>query len=530
MHDQVKIFDTTLRDGTQSEDVSLLVEDKLTITEILDDLGVHYIEGGWPGSNPKDEDYFRQAKSLHLKNAKISSFGSTRRAKLKVEEDPNIIQLVESQTPVITIFGKSWDLHVKDALKITLDENLEIIYDSVQYLKKNCDEFIYDAEHFFDGFKNNPEYALKTLQAAIEGGADVIVLADTNGGTLPWELEDIIEKVKSRFPNAVLGIHQHNDSELGVANTILAVKHGIVHVQGTINGYGERCGNANLCSIIPNLKLKMGIDCISDENLKKLTMVSKKVDEILNLHHNKHLPFVGESAFAHKGGVHVSAILKNSKTYEHIVPELVGNSQRVLVSDLSGISNIMYKAQNMGIPIDKDSKAGKNALAEIKKLENEGYYFETADASFELLLRKHRGEIRDYFEVLSYTVIDRERCDKDQRSPVEATAIVKVKDKIEHTASLGNGPVNALDNAIRKALIVFYPNLAELALIDYKVRILKSEQGTGASVRVLIQSTDKKDRWETVGVGEDVIEASKKALFDSIIYKLMKDDGLVSKR
>ncbi len=522
---EVKLFDTTLRDGTQGEKISLLVQDKLRITELLDDMGIHYIEGGWPGSNPKDEEYFLQVKKLNLKQAKITAFGSTRRAKLKPEDDPNIQALVRSEVPAIAIFGKTWDLHVTDALKIDLEKNLEIIFDSVRYLKNYTDELFYDAEHTFDGYKGNSEYALKTIQAAVEGGADVIVLCDTNGGTITWELERIIEEIKQKFPGVPLGIHAHNDSGLAVANTLASVRHGITQVQGTFNGYGERCANADLTSVIPNLKLKMGIDCISDENLKKITFVSKKIDEIFNLPHNSRLPYVGDSAFAHKGGVHVSAVLRNPQCYEHVNPELVGNKRRALISDLSGISNIIYKAKEMGIEIDKDTVAGKKTLEEIKRLENQGFYFETADASFELMLLRNKGEVRDYFELLSYRVIDERK--KEDMAGIEATVMVRVGEEIEHTASVGNGPVNALDCALRKALLKFYPSLEKLKLLNYKVRILLGERGTASAIRVLITSGDGKDTWETVGVATDIIDASRQALIDAAVYKLMKDDGLV---
>lgn len=523
----VKLFDTTLRDGTQGEKVSLLMQDKLTITNLLDDMGIHYIEGGWPGSNPKDEEYFLQAKKLKLKQAKVTAFGSTRRAKLKPEDDPSIQALVASEVPAIAIFGKTWDMHVIDALKIDLEKNLEIIFDSVRYLKNYTDELFYDAEHTFDGYKGNPEYALKTIQAAIEGGADNIVLCDTNGGTITWELEKIIEDIKQKFPGVPLGIHAHNDSGLATANTLTSVRCGITQVQGTFNGYGERCANADLTSVIPNLKLKMNIDCISDENLKKITFVSKKIDEIFNLPHNSRLPYVGDSAFAHKGGIHVSAVLRNPQCYEHVNPEVVGNKRRALISDLSGMSNIVYKAKEMGIEIDKDTVAGKKTLEEIKKLENQGFYFETADASFELMLLRNKGEVRDYFELLSYRVIDGRKKVEDIAA-IEATVMVRVGKEIEHTASVGNGPVNALDYALRKALLRFYPSLETLKLLDYKVRILLGEKGTAATVRVLITSGDEENRWETVGVATDVIDASRQALIDAVVYKLMKDDGLAS--
>jgi len=430
--------------------------------------------------------------------------------------------LLQSGAPTVTIFGKTWDLHVREALKISLEANLEIIFDSLSYLKKRVGTVFYDAEHFFDGYKANPEYAIKTLKAAIEAKADCLVLCDTNGGTMPDELVEIINNVKKEIGDYPLGIHCHNDSECAVANSILAVKNGIVHVQGTINGYGERCGNANLCSIIPNLQLKYGYQCVSEDQLKKLVKISRLVNELGNLKHNIHQPYVGRSAFAHKGGVHVSAILKNSRTYEHIEPELVGNKQRVLISDLSGKSNLIYKARDFGLEIDQNDPNLNTILEKLKELENKGFQFEGAEASFELLVRKGLGNFRKFFDLLSFRVIDEKRSALEPPF-AEATVMLMVGGEIEHTAAIGNGPVNALDLALRKALEKFYPSLKTMELVDFKVRILSGKDGTKAVTRVLIESKDEKDIWGTVGVAHNIIDASYQALVDSIEYKLFKD-------
>ena len=491
----------------------------MRIAKKLDELGVHYIEGGWPGSNPKDMEFFRRVKKLKLENSEIVAFGSTRRAKNSVEKDKNLKFLLDSGVSTVCIFGKTWDLHVRDALRITLEKNLELIYESIEYLKSKEKKVFYDAEHFFDAFKSNPGYALQTLEVAQEAGADTIVLCDTNGGSLPYEIQQIFEKVKKRIKTK-LGIHAHNDTETAVANTIMAVRMGARQVQGTINGYGERCGNANLCSIIPILKLKLGIDCISDEQLKKLTEVSRFVSEVANLAHPNNLPYVGSSAFAHKGGVHVSAVLRNPETYEHIDPSLVGNRRRILVSELSGRSTILHKAKEFGIEL-KDENNIKKIITLLKKLENEGYQFEGAEASFELLMKKALGEYRPFFDLEGFRVIVDTRGDGKIIS--EATVKVKVDGKIEHTAAEGKGPVNALDNALRKALEEFYPILKEIKLTDYKVRVLEGEKGTGAKVRVLILSSDGEKNWATIGVSENIIEASWQALAESIEYKLMKE-------
>lgn len=522
MSRKIIIYDTTLRDGTQAEDVNFTVADKVRIAEALVDFGIDYIEGGWPGSNPRDIEFFEEIRKSKVDLKHIAAFGSTRRAKRKCSNDENIQALLKSGVPNVTIFGKSWDLHVTEALKISLEENLEIINDSVSYLKSKVDTVFYDAEHFFDGYKANPEYAIKTLKAAKEAKADCLVLCDTNGGTMPDELVDIINAVKKEFGDYPLGIHCHNDSECAVANSVLAVKNGIVHVQGTINGYGERCGNANLCSIIPNLQLKYGFECVGEEKLKKLLSVSRLINELGNLKHNIHQPYVGRSAFAHKGGVHVSAILKNPKTYEHIEPELVGNRQRVLVSDLSGKSNLIYKAREFGLDIDSNDPQLNVLLEKLKELENKGFQFEGAEASFELLVRRHIGNFTKFFDLLSFRVIDEKRSALEPPF-AEATVMLRVGGEIEHTAAVGNGPVNALDQALRKALEKFYPNLKNMYLVDFKVRILTGRDGTRALTRVLIESKDDTDTWGTVGVAHNIIDASYQALVDSIEYKLYKD-------
>ncbi|HWP90854.1 MAG TPA: citramalate synthase [Thermodesulfobacteriota bacterium] len=520
----VKIYDVTLRDGTQGENISFSIHDKIRIASKLDEMGIHYIEGGWPGSNERDEGFFKEAKKLRLNKSKIAAFGSTRRAGQKCHVDGNIQSLLEAETPVVTIVGKSWDFHVREALRISLEENLEIIHDSISYLKERVDEVFFDAEHFFDGYKKNPEYALAALKAALDGGADTLVLCDTNGGTLPWEVESTVREVNLKLGNPSLGIHTHNDGELGVANTLYAVLGGASQVQGTMNGYGERCGNANLCSIIPNLKLKLGINSISDEGLKKLYEVSHFIHELTNLPPIKNRPFVGESAFAHKGGLHVSAVMKNAETYEHINPEVIGNRRRVLVSDLSGRSNILYKAKELGIELDPNDKKVQKILSELKKLENQGYEFEGADASFELLIRKTLGQYKKHFELKGARIIVEKH--KDDEEPIsEATVIVQVDGITEHTAAIGNGPVNALDNALRKALEKFYPALKEVKLKDYRVRVVSTLQGTDAVVRVLIESGDGESDWSTVGVSENIVEASWKAMVDSIDYKLLKDEA-----
>jgi 2-isopropylmalate synthase len=517
----IKLYDTTLRDGSQAEDISFSVEDKLRIAQKLDELGIHYIEGGWPGSNPKDLQLFQEIKSVPLSHAKIVAFGSTCRPGTPPPKDPNIQSLIEAGTKGVTIVGKSWDIHPLEALKISLDQNLEIIHSSIHFLKEQIEEVIFDAEHFFDGFKNNPPYALSTLKAAQEAGADWVVLCDTNGGTFPDEVQSILKEVKKKI-TVPLGIHVHNDTEMAVANTLLAVKQGVLMVHGTMNGYGERCGNANLCSIIPNLKLKMGIDCITDAQLKKITGVSRFVSELANLPHHKYLPYVGDSAFAHKGGLHVSAIRKSDATYEHVSPERVGNRRRVLISDLSGESNILYKAAEFKIDLKSKDPKVRKILDDLKRLESEGFQFEGAEGSFEILIKKALGQHKKFFELMGFRVIVEKT---EEEAPLsEATIMIRIGDRVEHTAAVGNGPVNALDNAIRKALEKFYPELKEVKLLDYKVRILSTKDGTGAQTRVLIESGDTKSKWGTVGVSENIIQASWQALVDSIDYKLLKEE------
>jgi len=517
----VKIYDTTLRDGTQAEDISFSAEDKIRIAEKLDELGVHYIEGGWPGSNPKDMQFFRKIRNVRFRNAKIVAFGSTAMKGTSPEKDKNIKALINSHTDVVTIVGKAWDLHVRDALQISFDDNLKLIHNSLKFLKSKVPEVFFDAEHFFDGYKANPEYTLKILQSAMDAGVDCIILCDTNGGTMPFEIDSIVKEVRKKT-NIPLGIHAHNDSAMAVANTIIAVRSGVEQVQGTINGYGERCGNADLCSIIPNLKLKLGIDCILNERLSRLREISRFVNELANLRPNKHQPYVGDSAFAHKGGIHVSAVKKNPKTYEHIKPELVGSNRRILVSDLSGKSNILSKAAEFNIDLRDSNPVTLEILKNMKELENQGYQFEGAEASFEILIKKALGTKRKHFDLVGFRVID-EKGKENSPPQSEATIMVRVGGKIEHTAAVGNGPVNALDNALRKALEKFYPELKEMELIDYKVRVLSTGEGTAARVRVLIESGDKEDKWGTVGVSHNIIEASWYALLDSIDYKLLKD-------
>jgi len=523
MKPKVILYDTTLRDGTQGEDFSLTLEDKIRVALKLDELGIHYIEGGWPEANPKDTQFFEEIRNYNLKNSIVTAFGSTHHKDVTAENDKNLNALIKAKTRAVTIFGKSWTLHVKDALNTTLERNIALIRDSVAYLKQNVPEVIYDAEHFFDGFKVDPEYAIATLRAAKDGGADVLVLCDTNGGSLPHEIGEIIETVKQHFPDAVLGIHAHNDSDTAVANSLEAVRRGVRHVQGTMNGVGERCGNANLVSIIPNLYLKMNFECIPVENLRKLRHVSRYILELANLPSNKHQPFVGRSAFAHKGGVHISAVERNPKTYEHIEPELVGNKRRILVSDASGRATIKWKADEFGIKISRDDPVAMEVLETIKQLEMEGYQFEAAEASLELLINRAMGKSKKYFELIGFRVLDQKL--HDDGSPVaEATIQVRVGGKVEHTAAIGNGPVNALDNALRKALEKFYPQLKTMSLLDYKVRVLPGRAGTASRVRVLIESTDGVDQWGTVGVSHDILEASWQALVDSITYKMYKEE------
>ncbi|MFH1548714.1 MAG: citramalate synthase [Candidatus Omnitrophota bacterium] len=515
----VKLYDTTLRDGAQSKGISFSLEDKLKIAKKLSEIGVHYIEGGWPGSNPKDISFFKEVQNLNLGKSKIAAFTSTRRANTKAEEDVSLRRSLESQAPVVTIFGKSWKLHITDVLKTTEEENLKMIEESVRFFKKHNKEVIYDAEHFFDGFKNSSSYALKTLKAAVKGGADCVVLCDTNGGALPSQIVSITKKVKEEF-NCKIGIHTHNDNGMAVANSIIAIENGVTHIQGTVNGLGERCGNADLITIIPNLQLKMGIKCLTDENLAKLTELSLYIDEIANLIPMNNQPFVGENAFAHKGGMHVDAVKKNTVTFEHINPVLVGNKRKILASELSGKSTIFLKAKEMGINLDEKDPKIINLLNKIKELEHAGYHFEAAEASFELLIKRNFAKYKKFFQVEGYDV--HVYLQKNKLSS-EATIRAKVDGQEEHTASLGDGPVDALTNALKKALIGFYPSLTDFELIDYKVRIINPEEGTAAKTRVLIQFRDHKSTWSTIGVSTNIIEASWEAVVDAIEYKLLKD-------
>ncbi|MFN2107469.1 MAG: citramalate synthase [Candidatus Promineifilaceae bacterium] len=513
----VLLYDTTLRDGTQREGISLSVDDKIKIAQKLDEMGVHYIEGGWPGSNPKDVEFFRRAASLPFENAKVTAFGSTRRKNSRPEEDPNLKLLLEAETPVVTLVGKSWDLHVRDVLDTTMEENLNMIGDSVAYCKEQEKEVIYDAEHFFDGYKADPEYALATIKTAVVNGADCVVLCDTNGGSLPWEVEDIVNEVVEVLPGTQIGIHAHDDAGCGVANSLAAVRAGATHVQGTINGYGERVANANLITIIPDLQLKMGLNSLSPENLQQLTELSRYVAEVANLTPDDHAPFVGASAFAHKGGIHVAAMLKNIESYQHIDPELVGNKQRSVVSELSGRGNIVDKARQFGL--DTESLDVKRVLEEIKTLEARGFTFEGAEASVELMLRRTHPAYVPPFELIDFMVMVQQR--RTRGLNAEATVKVRVGPKIMHTVAEGNGPVNALDAALRKALIDVYPQLSGVSLVDYKVRILDSENATAATTRVLIDTKSGSRRWSTVGASTNIIDASWLALVDSMEYALL---------
>ncbi|MFO1497721.1 MAG: citramalate synthase [Verrucomicrobiota bacterium] len=518
MKPEVELYDTTLRDGSQGEGINFSVADKLRIAEKLDLFGVHYIEGGWPGSNPKDIEFFAQAKRRAFKHARLAAFGSTRRKNMPVEKDDQVRLLLEAETPVVTIYGKSWMLHVKEVLTTTPPENLAMISDTVRFLKSHGRSVVYDAEHAFDGFKDDPEYALATWQAAQDAGADLVVLCDTNGGCLPGEIRRIVETARARL-QARLGIHTHDDIGLGVANALMAIEVGASHVQGTVNGYGERTGNCNLTSVIPNLALKMKKRCLPEHALVKLKELSQFVDEIANRRHDPRQPWVGSAAFAHKGGTHVNAVQKVIHSYEHINPELVGNTRRVLVSDLAGRSNILMKAQELGFKIDSDTPELKSILARVKELEHEGCEFEAAEASLALLIRKTLKHEEAPFKVDAYHVSMR----RDGAASVcEATIKVRVGEKRGHTVAEGDGPVNALDSALRAALIKFYPELEQVQLTDYKVRIIDSMTGTASKTRVLIESSDGKGEWGTVGVSENIIEASLKALVDSMEYALVR--------
>jgi 2-isopropylmalate synthase len=522
----IQLYDTTLRDGAQREGLSFSIEDKLKITTKLDELGIHFIEGGWPGSNPKDTEFFCRARGLKLAYATLVPFGSTCRPYAKAEDDSNLRALTEVGLAVVTIVGKSWDTQVTQVLETTLEENLRLISDSIRYLKSRGHSVFFDAEHFFDGFKGNAPYARRTIEVAQEAGADLIVLCDTNGGALPQEVSAAIAAVKEY--GIPLGIHAHNDMELAVANTLAAVEAGVVQVQGTINGYGERCGNANLCSVIPTLKLKMGIDCISDEQLSKLTEVAHYVSELANLSLDSHLPYVGSSAFGHKAGLHISGVIKYEPSYQHINPELVGNRSQVLVSELSGISTIVYKAKERGLDLSSRSEQARRILEQVKELESQGFQYDGAEASFELLIHHAQPHYQPPFELVDFMVVlEKRRRPSTIGEEILSEAMLKVKvgDEVIHTAAEGNGPVNALDGALRKALIQFYPHLAKVRLVDYKVRILDERQGTSSRVRVLIESSDGEHEWRTVGSSTNIIEASWLALSDSLEYWLLRSRG-----
>ncbi len=513
---RVELYDTTLRDGAQAEGVNFTVEDKIKIARQLDEFGFHYIEGGWPGANDTDEEFFARAKTMRWKNAKIAAFSMTRRKGMKAEEDVNMQKLLASGAPVITLVGKTWDFHVTHALHVSMDENLQMIADSVRLMKNAGREVVYDAEHFFDGFKANPKYALKTLAAAADAGADVLVLCDTNGGSLPNDIAAAMDEVK-KHTSLPLGIHCHNDCGVGVANSLIAIEHGAVQVQGTINGIGERCGNANLVPIIANLKLKMGVDCVRDESLRNLTFLSHFVSEIANLTPDERAPFVGRTAFAHKGGMHADAVMKHTSTYEHIDPALVGNERRVLVSEMAGISNIRYLSRELGMDLEKSPEA-RAIVREVKKLESEGYEFEGADASFALLVMRHTGQYRKLFDILEYRVF----CEQfDGHESVWATIKMRVNDTEQYRVSEGDGPVHALDGALRLALRPFYPHLADIKLTDFKVRVVNVREATAAKVRVLVQSSDGRREWTTIGVSTNIIEASLRALVEGIEYGLL---------
>jgi 2-isopropylmalate synthase len=517
---KVFIYDTTLRDGSQAEGISFTVLDKVKIARKLDEAGVHYVEGGWPGSNPKDKEFFALMQKEPLRSAKLSAFSSTRRKGIKAEDDLNYKDLIDAKTPVVCIFGKTWDMHVTDVLKTTLEDNLEIIRDSVSFLKKKKREVVYDAEHFFDGYKNNPEYALKTILAAQKAGADTIVLCDTNGGSLPEEIAGIIDEIKSHV-TVQLGIHAHNDCGLGVANSLAAVEAGCVQVQGTFNGFGERCGNADLSTIIGVLSSKLDYQTLPKNKLKDLKDTAYFIAEVANLPIPDFHPFTGHSAFAHKAGVHIDAILKNSKAYEHLDPAFFGNHRRFITSELAGKMPLIQKAQELAVKIDKKSPEAKELLQALQKKELEGYQFEVADASFELFMKKHLKKYKPFFTLEGFRVHTEKKA--SGAAWAEATIHIEVKGEKRFSASDSVGPVEALDKALRKALIKAYPSLEHMRLTDYKVRVLDTKDGTSAKVRVLIESQDEHDAWSTVGVHENIIEASWEALVDSVEYKLLKD-------
>lgn len=520
---RILLYDTTLRDGAQGEGISLSCNDKLKIAQKLDDFGVSYIEGGWPGSNPKDAEFFARQSELKLKQAKIAAFGSTRYKETTCDQDGNIQALLQANTPVVTLVGKSWDLHVTHVLETDREENLNMILESVEYFKERHKEVIYDAEHFFDGYKTNPDYAMLTLKAAARGGADCLVLCDTNGGSTPWEIEEITKRVVQEFEGAQIGIHTHNDCELGVANSLAGIRAGATHLQGTINGYGERVGNANLISVIPDLQIKIGdYSCVSAEQLANLTALAHYVAEVANQTPDPHQPFVGHSAFAHKGGIHVAAILKVEESYQHMDPTLVGNQKRAVVSELSGRGNILYKAEEFGL--DTDRAEAKQVLEQIKALENQGYTFEGAEASVDMMLRRVRQDYKPPFEVIDFMVITESR--QGRGLFTEATVKVKIGDDIRHTVAEGNGPVNALNLALRRALHQHFPQLQHVHLTDFKVRILDSDSGTAAMTRVMIDFREEGSghTWTTVGAHTNIIEASWRALVDSMEYAMLNEE------
>ncbi len=518
----VKIYDTTLRDGSQAEGISYSVMDKVRLAEELDKVGIHFIEGGWPGSNPKDREFFEKISRTKLKNSKIAAFSMTRRPNITADQDSNLLALLKSKAQVITIVGKTWDFHVTEVLKTTLDENLKMIFESIAFLVKNGFTVFYDAEHFFDAYRANRDYALKTITAAESAGAESICLCDTNGGTLTSQISTVTKELRGRV-KVSLGIHCHNDSGVAIANSIAAVEAGADMVQGTINGYGERCGNADLIPIIANLQIKLKIDCLADSQLKQLTHLSHFVSEISNMRAKNEQPFVGESAFAHKGGMHINAIMKNTQTYEHLDPGLVGNRRRVLVSELGGKTGILLRAKDLNYDLSKTDPQTKKILELVQALEHRGFQFEAAEASFQVLMQRALKKYKKFFELEGFKVV----IEKGQNKKITSEAVIKLKVNgiKEHTAAEGDGPVNALDNALRKALKDFYPTLAKMHLSDFKVRVLDEKAGTAARVRVLIQSQDEKDIWNTIGVHENIIEASWQALADSVEYKLLKDQG-----
>ena len=525
------LYDTTLRDGMQGENIFFSPDDKMKIAKRLDDAGIHYIEGGWPGSNPGAQHFFEMAKNMEFKNAKIAAFGATRRKGKTCDKDANIQALLNSEAPVITLFGKSWDLHVESIMQNTKKENLAMIKESITYLLNHDREVLYDAEHFFDGYKANPDYALKTLEAAVEGGTKCLVLCDTNGGSMPCEIDTITRSTIEHFrsdlqvkekSNLIFGIHTHDDCAMAVANSITAVHAGATMVQGTINGYGERCGNADLTAIIPILALKMNRDCINRENLERLQNLSRFISETANVPPVNSRPFVGKSAFAHKGGVHVSAIMKNPMAYEHISPELVGNKRRVIVSEQSGKSNIEYKAKELGVDLGKNDAIGYQIVSSIKDLEDYGFEFDAAEGSLKLIMEKLTDQFVPYFELESFRVV----VEKDKERPCYSHAMIKIRvgNKTEITSAEGEGPVSALDNALRKALTTIFPQINDMHLVDFKVRVIDGMDGTDAKVRVLIESRDENNIFSTIGVSEDIIEASWQALADSFQYKLSLDN------